>query len=230
MLDKARFEFSPLGQTFNTGLDKNAQGYQEEGLIKLLKDIGDGLADGITPRVPGAPRTSDDDDGDDDDDDDDDDDEQKRVSKLLGELRTDEDNEEFRNEPKEDKLDKFVNNMPDLETVEEATLNKFKEMVRNKEDEINKTFEDKENRLNKLNNNVKKINSYIKENNNKLNTIKHKLDYIKNERNNLLLDRNQLYGKLKGTENELYGTTKKIEEARDDTNKKTKYIDKLKEI
>ena len=129
-LDKARFEFSPLGQTFNTGLDKNAQGYQEEGIIKLLKDIRDGLAGGITPRVPGAPRRSDDDDDDDDD---------------------DEDNEEFRKEPKEDKLD---NNMPDLETEEEATLNKFKEMVRNKEDEINKQ---KENRLNKLNNNVKEL-------------------------------------------------------------------------
>ena len=87
-LDKARFEFSPLGQTFNTGLDKNAQGYQEEGIIKLLKDIRDGLAGGITARAPGAPivpRRSD------DDDDDDDDDEQKRLSKLLGELRTDED-------------------------------------------------------------------------------------------------------------------------------------------
>ena len=48
-LDKARFEFSPLGKTFNTGLGKNAQDYQE----------------------------------------------------LLGELRTDEDNEEFKNEPKE---------------------------------------------------------------------------------------------------------------------------------
>ena len=134
-LDKARFEFSPLGQTFNTGLDKNAQGYQEEGIIKLLKDIRDGLAGGITPRVPGAPRRSDDDN----------DDEQKRLSKLLGELRTDEDNEEFRNEPKEDKLDKFINdnNIPDLETEEEATLNKFKEMVRNKEDEINKRNERK---------------------------------------------------------------------------------------
>ena len=165
-LDKARFEFSPLGQTFNTGLDKNAQGYQEEGIIKLLEDIRDGLAGGITPRVPGTPRKSDDDDDDDDedDDDDDDDDEQKRLSKLLGELRTDEDNEEFRNEPKEDKLDKFINDndMPDFETEEEATLNKFKEMVRNKEDEFNKTFEDKENRLNKLNNNVKKIKDYIK--------------------------------------------------------------------
>ena len=109
-LDKARFEFSPLGKTFNTGLDKNAQGYQEEGIIKSLKDIRDGLAGGITSRVlkvPGAPRGSDDDD---------DDDEQKRLSKLLGELRTDEDNEEFKNEPKEDKLDKFVNNMSDPET------------------------------------------------------------------------------------------------------------------
>ena len=47
-LDKARFEFSPLGKTFNTGLDKNAQGYQEEGIIKLLKDIRDDLAGGIT--------------------------------------------------------------------------------------------------------------------------------------------------------------------------------------
>ena len=42
-LDKARFEFSPLGKTFSTGLDKTAQGYQEEGVIKLLKDIRDGL-------------------------------------------------------------------------------------------------------------------------------------------------------------------------------------------
>ena len=166
-LDKARFEFSPLGQTFNTELDK---GYQEEGIIKLLKDIRDCLAGGMTPREPGAPRRS--------DDDDDDDDEQKRLSKLLGELRTAEDNEEFRNEPKEDKSDKFVNdnNIPDLETEEEATLNKFKEMVRNKEDEINKTFEDKEN-------NVKKIKDYMKESN-KLDTIKHKLDYTENKRNN----------------------------------------------
>ena len=43
VFDKARFQFSPLGQTFSTGLDKNAQGYQEEGVIKLLKDIRDGL-------------------------------------------------------------------------------------------------------------------------------------------------------------------------------------------
>ena len=42
MLDKARFDFSPLGKTFSMGLVKTAQGYQEEGMIKLLKDIRDG--------------------------------------------------------------------------------------------------------------------------------------------------------------------------------------------
>ena len=46
-LDKARFEFSPLGKAFNTGLDKTVQGYKEEGVIKLLKDIRDGLRGGV---------------------------------------------------------------------------------------------------------------------------------------------------------------------------------------
>ena len=50
-LDKARFEFSSLGKTFSTGLDKTAQGYQEEGATKLLKDIRDGLAGGVN-RIP----------------------------------------------------------------------------------------------------------------------------------------------------------------------------------
>ena len=46
-LDKAKFEFSPLGKAFSVGLDKTAQGYQEEDVIKLLKDIRDGLRGGI---------------------------------------------------------------------------------------------------------------------------------------------------------------------------------------
>ena len=101
-LDKARFEFSPLGKTFSTGLDKTAQGYQEEGITKLLKDIRDGLARGITPRTlrgSGLDR-SDDDSGNDDD------------------------------------------NMPDLETEEEAAeriaLNEFDEIVGNKEKVLKK--------------------------------------------------------------------------------------------
>ena len=71
-LDKARFEFSPLGKTFSTGLDKTAQGYQEEGTIKLLKDIRDSLA------RPPRPNNNEDDNGDDDDNDDDDDDDDNR--------------------------------------------------------------------------------------------------------------------------------------------------------
>ena len=37
--DKAKFEFSPLGKAFNQGLNKKAENYKEEGVIKLLKDI-----------------------------------------------------------------------------------------------------------------------------------------------------------------------------------------------
>ena len=49
-LDKARFEFSPLGKAFSIGLDKTAQGYQEEGVMKILKDIRDGLRGGANIR------------------------------------------------------------------------------------------------------------------------------------------------------------------------------------
>ena len=43
-LGKTRFEFSPLGRAFNEGLDKTIPNYQEEGVIKLLKEIRDNLA------------------------------------------------------------------------------------------------------------------------------------------------------------------------------------------
>ena len=48
-LDKVRFEFSSLGKTFSAGLDKTAKDYQEEGIMKILKDIRDALAGGIVP-------------------------------------------------------------------------------------------------------------------------------------------------------------------------------------
>ena len=54
-LDKARFEFSPLGRAFNEGLDKTIPNYQEEGVIKLLKEFRDNLAE--LPMPPG-PRSS----------------------------------------------------------------------------------------------------------------------------------------------------------------------------
>ena len=144
-LDKARFEFSPLGKTFSTGLDKTAQGYQEEGIIKLLKDIRDGLAGGITPRALGE-------------------------SRGPGLDRSDDDDDSH-------------NNMPDLETEEEAAeriaktsddkvfdvLNKFKNNMENKMNNLDKMVTIKENewntKLNKLNNDAKKIDNYTKKNN-----------------------------------------------------------------
>ena len=70
-LDKARFDFSPLGKTFSMGLDKTAQGYQEEGAIKLLKDIRDSLA---RPPRPNNNRDDNDDNDNNDNDNDDNDD------------------------------------------------------------------------------------------------------------------------------------------------------------
>ena len=72
-LDKATFEFSPLGTAFITGLDKTVQGYQEEGVIKLLKDIRDGLR-GDVIRPNNRPNNDNGDDNNDDNDDDDNDD------------------------------------------------------------------------------------------------------------------------------------------------------------
>ena len=143
-LDKARFEFSPLVQTFNTGLNKNPEGYQEEGIKKLLKDIRDGSVGGITPRapkVPGAPRAprGSDDDGDDDDDDDDGDDD---------------------------------DDMPDLGTEEEAAktniLNKFSNKINNFDEMVKNKLNNDAKKLNKLNNDVKKLRSYVEENNDKI--------------------------------------------------------------
>ena len=68
-LDKARFEFSPLGKTFSTGLDKTAQNYKEESIIKLVKDIRDGLAGNvIMPARPPRPNDNGNDDNGNDDD------------------------------------------------------------------------------------------------------------------------------------------------------------------
>ena len=150
-LDKARFECSPLGKTFNAGLDKTAQGYQEEGVMKLLKDIRDSLRGGARP-----PRPNNNDNNDDDDDDDD------------GDDRPD------------------YNNMPDLETEEEAAeristnaLDKFKNNIEIEMNNLDKIFKNKENefstKLNKLNNDVKKIDNYIKENNDEI--IKKEKEY-----------------------------------------------------
>ena len=94
-LDKARFEFSPLGKAFSMGLYKTAQGYQEEGIIKLLKDIRDGLRGSINrldddgdDRPDRSNDNNDDNDNDDDNDDNNDkiSEYQKVISSLLEEI------------------------------------------------------------------------------------------------------------------------------------------------
>ena len=115
-LDKTRFEFSPLGKTFSTGLDKTAQGYQEEGIVKLLKDIRDGLAGGIAPRALGVPDLDrPDDNGDNDNDNSDDNDNDDNIPDL---------------ETEEEAAKPNILNK----------INNFDEMVRNKEDEFDKMF------------------------------------------------------------------------------------------
>ena len=170
-LDKARFEFSPLGQTFSTGLDKTAQGYQKEGVIKFLKDIRDGLARALPgPRGPG-----DNDDNHDNDDNDDDNDDmpdletQKEAAERIAKTS---DNDKVFNA-----LNKFKNNI-------ESKMSNLDKMVMSNENKWNT-------KLNKLNNDVKKLDGYIKENNDKIINMEKKLDIFENECNYLLIRRNQ---------------------------------------
>ena len=146
-LDKARFEFYTLGKTFSTGLDKTAQGYQEEGVIKLLKDIRIGLADGIAPRGPGLDDNNNDGPNNDD---------------YIPYYNDDGNNDDDNNDDRPD-----YNNMPDLETEEEAleristnALNKFKNNIEIERNKLDKIVKNKEHELstksNKLNNDVKK--------------------------------------------------------------------------
>ena len=136
-LNKARFEFSPLGQTFSTRLDKTAQGYQEEGVIKLLKDIRDGLAGGIAPRAPRALGGSDDSDNDDDDDVPDLETEEAAAERILI-----------------NSLNKFKNNIE----IEMSNLDKI---VKNKENEFSTKLNKINNDIKKIDNYIKENNDKI---------------------------------------------------------------------
>ena len=47
VLEQAKFEFSPVGKTFSRGLNKTIPNYQKEGVVKLLKDMKNGLSNRI---------------------------------------------------------------------------------------------------------------------------------------------------------------------------------------
>ena len=117
VLDKVRFEFSPLGKAFSMGLDKTVQGYQEEGVIKLLKDMRDGLRGGVI-RPNNRPNN---DKGDDDDNNDSNDGNKIQEEKKYAD-------------------------MPDLETEEDAAkqiagsheqkIDNFDDIIKNLKDKI----------------------------------------------------------------------------------------------
>ena len=96
-LDKARFEFSPLGKAFSTGLDKTAVDYQEEGVTKLLKDIRDGLAGNVN-RLNNRP-----DDNGPDRPDDGPDDEDRDDNVNMADLETEEEAKDFLSKKKKAK-------------------------------------------------------------------------------------------------------------------------------
>ena len=112
-LDKAKFEFSPLGKAFNQGLDKKAENYKEEGVIKLLKDIRDRMVTLI------GGNNDNDDNGDNDDNDDNgnngdseyDDEYLLKLDRLFKNLKDDKSKEELEAE----ELDKLFKNLKDGE-------------------------------------------------------------------------------------------------------------------
>ena len=124
-LDKARFRFSPLGQTFRIGLDKTAQGYQEEDVIKLLKDIIDGLV-----RAPLGPRGP----------------EGQGGPGAPPGPGPDSNNDD---------------NMPDLETEEEAA-ERIADSYEQKKDNYDSIMKDLESSINKLKNRILYLDARIK--------------------------------------------------------------------
>ena len=134
VLDKARFEFYPLGKTFSEGLDKTAQGYQEEGVMKLLKDIRDSLRGGARP-----PTSDNNDNNDNNDDNDDDHNDDRPDYNNMPDLETEEETSE---RISTNALDKFKNNI-------EIEMNNLDKIFKNKENEFST-------KLNKLNKDIKK--------------------------------------------------------------------------
>ena len=201
-LYKARFEFSPLGKVFNTGLDKTFPNHQEEGVVKLLKDIGDGLAGGIVPRGPPVgPR------GLDDNDDNDAIDISDDISDLETEEKTSDDDKVF------NVLNKFKNNI-------ESEMSNFDKIVMSRENKWGT-------KLNKLNNDVKKLKNYIKENNHEKNNTEKESDDAKDKYSKLLVEYNKSNKDLNSIKNKLNSTKDKLDKAGNNINEKAKYIDEL---
>ena len=165
-LDKARFEFSPLGQTFSIGLDKTAQGYQEEGVMKLLKDIRDNLA---RPPRPNNNRDDNDNNNDNDnndydnrpDNDDDDDDNNKviienvlnEISKINDINKQHNDTINNINKKYDDYLKKIKEQIDDIEKLKKEVIDNkkvTKDILDEAGKKINKFYQEKSMYYNEL--------------------------------------------------------------------------------
>ena len=145
-LDKAKFELSPLGKGFNQELDKKAENYKEEGVIKLLKDIRDKMVRPIggnnDNRNSGGNNggNNGDDDGDDDGDDYGNDDGDYRygdeyllkLNKLLNNLKNDKSEEE--------ELDRLLKSLKDNENFLKTFRKDINDKSEEKAEELNKKF------------------------------------------------------------------------------------------
>ena len=147
-LDKARLEFSPLGKAVSTGLDKTAAGYQDESVIKLLKDIRDGLRGGVN-------RPNNDDNNDDNNGDNNDDNiEKEKKHADMSDLETEEEaatSTDFY-EQKKDNYDDIIKNLKD-KILDLETKLKDSELSNEEKDKLNNEEKDKIYKmLNKFNN------------------------------------------------------------------------------
>ena len=179
-LDKARFEFSPLGKTFSAGLDKTAQGYQEEGVMKLLKDIRDGLRGGVRPPGPddndnddndnddNHDNDNDDNDNDDNHDNDDNDDKEIIITNLLYEIDKMNDTINSINKQNDDYLKKKKKKNDDIEKLKKETMDNkkiTKDILNDAGKKINKFYQEKSKYHNELKYEIERNSETIKERN-----------------------------------------------------------------
>ena len=187
-LDKARFEFSPLGKAFSIGLNKTAVGYQEEGVIKLLKDIRDGLAGNVN-RSNNRPDDNNDDDRPgrpDDESDDGPDDEDGDDNADMPDLETEEEAKDFYEQKKESKT--CDNNK--IEKLKDRILCLDNELLIKEKDKL---YEELQNNKAKIYNMLNKVKDEIEKYYNKLS----KADDILDESNNRLNRLNDKVIKIK---------------------------------
>ena len=218
VLNKARFQFSPLGQTFSIGLDKTGQGYQEEGVMKLLKDIRDSLAGGVRLLGPddnndnndnGDNNDNDDNNGNDDNDNDDNDDDSDGIPDLETEEEATKRIVDYYKKIKGD-YDDIIKNLKDkildLETkLKDSKLsNEEKDKLNNEEKKkiykmLNKF---KDNMKKDIDNFNKKSNDYLDIFDNKISKLNNKIfkikDTIKNNKDLSNAEKNELQNKING--------------------------------